>query len=81
MKKGLRTILWVIDENMGTNLQAQAFLHRLSENTTIKFCKWDFFFFFIIRAGRLQVEQGASQYGQGAAPSEIGLAGTLQASN
>ena len=26
---------------MGTNLQAQAFLHRLSENTTaITFCKW-----------------------------------------
>ena len=29
-------VLWAIDENMGTNLQA--FLHRLSENT-ITFCK------------------------------------------
>ena len=25
----------------------------------------------------MQIGQGASQYGQGAAPSEIGLAGTL----
>ena len=32
-------VLWAIDENMGTNLQA--FLHRLSENTktAITFCK------------------------------------------
>ena len=33
-KRGLGTILWAIDENMGTNLQTQTFLHRLSENTT-----------------------------------------------
>ena len=43
VKQGLGTILWAIDENMGTNLQA--FLHRLSENTktTITFCKKNFF--------------------------------------
>ena len=35
------------------------------------------FIFLIIRAGRLQIGQGASQYGQGAAPSEICLAGIL----
>ena len=35
------TILWAIDENMGTNLQA--FLHRLSENTTaIRFSKLNY---------------------------------------
>ena len=34
-------------------------------------------FFSSIRAGRVRIGQGASQYGQGAAPSEIGLAGTL----
>ena len=42
MKRGLGTILWAIDENMGmgTNLQTQAVLQRLSENTTaITFCK------------------------------------------
>ena len=31
----------------------------------------------IIRAGRCMIGQGARQYGQGAAPSEICLAGTL----
>ena len=39
-EQGLSTILWAIDENMGTNLQTQAFLNQLSENTTaITFCK------------------------------------------
>ena len=37
--------MWAIDENVGTNLQAQAFLHQLSENTTaITFCKRNNFF-------------------------------------
>ena len=47
---------------MGTNLQAQAFLHRLSENTTaITFCKWktniyvDNFFF--LNSGRARVNR------------------------
>ena len=41
-------VLWAIDENMGTNLQA--FLHRLSENTkkAITFCKNKTFFFLFI---------------------------------
>ena len=39
MKRGLGTILWAIDDNIGTNLQQ--FSHRLSENTetAITFCK------------------------------------------
>ena len=60
----------------------QAFLHRLSENTKKKqlhFVKIKQFFF--IRAGRVHIGQGASQYGQGAAPSEIGLAGTLNSAS
>ena len=35
------------------------------------------FFFFLMRAGRCVIGQGARQYGQGAAPSEICLTGTL----
>ena len=65
-------VLWAIDENMGTNLQA--FLHRLSENT-ITFCKnkklINFCFFNLIffnnsgrarvnRAGRKPVGAGRS---------------------
>ena len=57
-------VLWAIDENMGTNLQA--FLHRLFENTktAITFCKNIFFFFlnnfFVNRAGRKPVRAGRS---------------------
>ena len=43
----------------------------------LHFVKIKQFFFFSIRAWRVQIGQDASQYGQGAAPSEIGLAGTL----
>ena len=66
---------------MGTNLQAQA--HRRSETQQqLHFVNIIVFLFFlillfIIRVGHLQIGQGASQYGQGAAPSEICLAGTL----
>ena len=54
---------------MGTNLPAQAFLHRLSENiAAITFCKWgDFYFIFfnsgralVNRAGRKPVRAGCS---------------------
>ena len=77
-------ILWAIDENIGTNLQAfynnsyigclktqkQQLLHFVKKK--IKLTS-----FFLIRAGRCVIGQGASQYGQGAVPSEIGLAGAL----
>ena len=52
---------------MGTNLQAQAFLHRLSENTaSITFCKWKkkqknikliFLFLFNNNSGRARVNR------------------------
>ena len=57
-------VLWAIDENMGTNLQA--FLHRLSENT-ITFCKnkkKNFFFKFgqgACESGRAQASTGRAQ--------------------
>ena len=49
-------VLWAIDENMGTNLQA--FLHRLSENT-ITFCKTKkiIFFFFFFNSGRVRANR------------------------
>ena len=57
-KRDLGTILWAIDENVGTNLQAFT-VHQLSENTKKKIIiMFKFFFFFqfsqryINRAGR-----------------------------
>ena len=81
-------VLWAIDENMGTNLQAfykhfyigclktqKQQLHFVKiKNKLIFFL---IIILFLIRAGHVQIGQGASQYGQGAAPSEICLAGTL----
>ena len=74
MKRGLGTILWAIDENMGTNLQAVTsinFVHRLSENTKtgITFCKKKKNIFLFLnnsgralynRAGRKTVRAGHS---------------------
>ena len=72
---------------MGTNLQAfyklfyigclktqKQQLHFVKINEKNKF---QIIFLFSIRAGHVKIWQGASQYGQGAAPSEIGLAETL----
>ena len=79
MERGLGTILWAIDENMGTNLQAVTSIY------TSAVWKHKLHIFFKNNsgraldnsAGRWIIGQGARQYGQGAAPSEICLAGTL----
>ena len=76
--------MWAIDENMGTNLQAFykhfdiGCLKTQKQQYHFVKIKTKLIFFFLIRAGRMEIGQGASQYGQGAAPSEIGLAGTLE---
>ena len=81
-------VLWAIDENMGTNLQAfykHFYIGCLkTEKQQLHFVKIKnklllFIYLFILKiwAGRVYIGQGASQYGQGASPSEIGLAGTL----
>ena len=72
--------------NTGTNLQAfyknlyigclktqKQQLHFEKINNKFKFKKKKNFFW----QGAVQIRQDARQYGQGAAPSEIGLAGTL----
>ena len=69
-KRGLGTILWAIDENMGTNLQAfykhfyigclktqKQQLHFVNYKQKLKF-KY-FFVIFLIRAGRCIIGQGA----------------------
>ena len=76
-------VLWAIDENMGTNLQAfykHFYIGCLkTQKQQLHFVKINHFFFFFLHSGRARVNRaGASQYGQGAAPSDIGLAGTLR---
>ena len=75
--------LWAMDENMGTNLRAfykHFYIDCLkTQKQQLHFVKIKniFLFFFNLDGARANRAGRASQYGQGAAPSEIGLAGTL----
>ena len=73
-KRDLGTILWAIDENMGTNLQAVS-VHRLSESTKTEIIgKQQFTYKICFNSGRALCKSGRAQGNSGRAQDSKGRA-------